>query len=354
MKRFTVKNHIKDNRFPKSVFLGYFVTLLIMSGVHTGLLIGMENAGFSEILQVHITLLYWALVAGSLTLYTRHQVKKAYEIPMHKLAEATAKIAGGDFSVRVSPISDHEKLDYLDVMIEDFNKMAEELNNIETLRVDFFSNVSHEIKTPIAVIKNAAEMLKKDSLSQEKRQEYIDIITEAAGRLNTLITNILKLNKLEKQTITPHISEFDLCEQLVQSALLFETIWENKHIEFEVDFADERKLITADAELLPLVWNNLLSNAFKFTESGGTVILREYTQDNRIYVAVEDTGCGMDEQTKKHIFDKFYQGDTSHSAEGNGLGLALALRVLQLSGGEINVESEQGKGTKLIVSLPQQ
>ena len=179
----------------------------------------------------------------------------------------------------------------------------------------------------------------------------MDTITNAAKRLNALITNILKLNKLEKQRITPNVSAFDLCDQLVQSALLFESVWEEKGIEFEADIADERKMITADAELLPLVWNNLLSNAFKFTGQGGTVTLREYSEDGRVRVEVADTGCGMDEQTKKHIFDKFYQGDTSHSTEGNGLGLALALRVLQLSGGEIDVQSEPGKGTKFTVTL---
>lgn len=352
MKHPQLNTRIRDNRFPKSVFFAYLMTLLIMSGIHIGLIVGMQEAQFPIILKITIPLLYWALVAGSLTVYTRHQVKKAYEIPMHKLAEATAKIASGDFSVRVAPLNDHGKLDYLDVMIEDFNKMAAELNNIETLRVDFFSNVSHEIKTPIAVIQNAAEMLKKPGLSEEKRQEYTNTITHAAKRLNTLITNILKLNKLERQTIVPNPTEFDLCDQLVQSALLFETIWEEKNIGFEADIADERKMITADSELLPLVWNNLLSNAFKFTESGGAVILREYSADGRIYVIVEDTGCGMDEQTRKHIFDKFYQGDTSHSTEGNGLGLALALRVLQLSGGTIDAESSEGKGTKLTVTLP--
>ncbi|MBR1592467.1 MAG: HAMP domain-containing histidine kinase [Ruminococcus sp.] len=344
---------VKSSRFPHSVFWGYFITLCLMSGLHTGLLLLMQKLDLSEIVQVHITLLYWAFVAGSLTLYTRVQVRKTYEIPMLKLAEATAKIADGDFSVRVEPMSEHEKLDYLDVMIADFNKMTEELGSIETLRVDFFSNVSHEIKTPISVIKNAAEMLKKHNLSTEKQQEYIDIITNAAKRLSTLITNILRLNKLENRTIMPHTGEFDLCDRLVQSALMFETVWEEKNIEFEAEIADERKMITADAELLSLVWNNLLSNAFKFTENGGTVTLREYTDNGRIYIIVEDTGCGMNEQTKKHIFDKFYQGDTSHSTEGNGLGLALALRVLQLSGGMIDVESTPGKGTKFIVTLPE-
>ncbi len=351
MKRPQIANAVRNSRFPKSIFFGYYGALLLLSGVHVGLLLGMERAGFHDILIIVVILCFWAIVAGGLTLYTRLQVRKTYEIPMLRLADAAARIAKGDFTVRIDPINPPDKQDYLDVMIGDFNKMASELGSIETLRVDFFSNVSHEIKTPIAVIQNAAEMLQKPGLSTEQQQEYITTITQAAKRLNTLITNILKLNKLERQTITPHISQFDLCDQLVQSALLYESVWEEKQIEFEADIADERKLITADAELLPLVWNNLLSNAFKFTEPGGTVTLRERSDHDRITVTIEDTGCGMDAQTKQHIFDKFYQGDTSHSTEGNGLGLALAMRVLQLSGGEIEVESEAGKGTRFIVTL---
>lgn len=351
MKNQDIAKAARSSRFPKSIFFGYFGALLLLSGVHIALLLGMQRAHFNEILLIHVILIFWALVAGGLTLYTRHQVRKTYELPMLRLADAAAKIAKGDFSVRVEPINDREKFDYLDYMIEDFNKMAAELGSIETLRVDFFSNVSHEIKTPIAVIQNSAEMLKKPDLSEKIRQEYVDTITNAAKRLNTLITNILKLNKLEKQSITPNVSEFDLCDQLVQSALLFESVWEEKGIEFEADIADERRLITADAELLPLVWNNLLSNSFKFTEKGGTVTLREYSGNDKVIVEVQDSGCGMDEQTKKHIFDKFYQGDTSHSTEGNGLGLALALRVLQLTGGEIDVQSEPGRGTKFIVTM---
>lgn len=253
MKHQDIATAARSSRFPKSFFFGYYLALLLLSGVHIGILLGMQQAGFNEILEIIVILCYWALVAAGLTLYTRHQVRKTYEIPMLRLADAASKIAKGEFSARVETVNEREKFDHLDQMIEDLNKMTAELGSIETLRVDLFSNVSHEIKTPIAVIQNSAEMLKKPDLSEDKRQEYVDSITNAAKRLNTLITNILKLNKLEKQSITPNVSEFDLCDQLVQSALLFETVWEEKGIEFEADIADERKLITADAELLPLV-----------------------------------------------------------------------------------------------------
>ena len=353
MKLGKTENAIRSSRFPKSLFFAILADLLIMGGLHFALMWGMIEADFSPILIVHIILAYWSGVAAIITLYVRSIFRRAYEEPMHKLADATAKIAEGDFSVRVDLDNKTDKLDYLDVMISDFNKMAEELCCIETLRVDFFSNVSHEIKTPIAVIQNSAELLKRNDLSDEKKSEYVNTICDAAKRLNTLITNILKLNKLEKQSITLNVTEFDLCEQLVQSALMFENIWESKEIEFDAELEDESLMIRADEELLPLLWNNLLSNAFKFTEKGGTVRLTERQEGECIIVTVEDSGCGMDEQTVKHIFDKFYQGDTSHSVEGNGLGLALALRVLQLTGGSIDVESDPGKGARFIVTLRQ-
>lgn len=174
---------------------------------------------------------------------------------------------------------------------------------------------------------------------------------KASRRLSALIINILKLNKLEKQSIQLVLEPYDLCGQLAECALLFEDRWEEKDIEFEADLEDQA-VIAADASLLELVWKNLLSNAIKFTEPGGTVTLRQTSAANSVEVTVSDTGCGMDEATLEHIFEKFYQGDTSHSIEGNGLGMALVLRILRIIGGDISVSSRLGEGSTFTVKIP--
>ena len=341
---------IRDSRFPPSLFFVYLGVLLLMSGIHTGLIVGMNQLGWNDFWQTVVPILYWSAVAGGLTLFTRRQIQRVYEEPMHKLAEATEQVAGGDFSVYIPPLHTSDKLDYLDVMIVDFNKMVEELGSIETLKTDFFSNVSHEIKTPLAVIQNNAELLRTENLT-DTQQEYTDTIYQSSRRLSDLIGNILKLNKLEKQNITPDTQVYDVCAQLAECALGFEAAWEEKALDFDADMED-RAEIAADPALMELVWNNLFSNAVKFTEPGGSITLTETSDGENVYVSVRDTGCGMDENTKKHMFEKFYQGDTSHAAAGNGLGLALALRVLQLNNFKITVESAPGEGSTFTVIMP--
>lgn len=344
-------HHIKQTRFPTSLFFVLFVVMLLMSGLHTGIVVLMTRLKLHPSIQTAIPLMYWAVVATGLTLYTRWRMKKSYDEPMRILAAATAKVAAGDFSVYIPPYHTADKHDYLDVMLMDFNKMVAELGSIETLKTDFFSNVSHEIKTPIAVIQNYAEMLSRGNLPEKRVQEYAESIQQASKKLSTLITNMLKLNKLDKQTIKPISESYDLCEQLCHCALQFEDLWEQKNIDFVAD-VEERTIISADKELMELVWTNLLSNAIKFTKSGGCVTLCQTSDADSVIVEISDTGCGMSEETVSHIFEKFYQGDTSHSTEGNGLGLSLSLRILQLMDASISVISVLGKGSTFTVTIP--
>lgn len=342
---------IKENLFPPSLFAIYLGVLLLMSGIHTGLIVFMNKMQLGELVQTIVPMLYWSIVAVGLTLFTRQRMRSTYEEPLHKMAEATRKVSEGDFSVYVPTIHTADKLDYLDVMIMDFNKMVEELGSIETLKTDFVSNVSHEMKTPISIIKNYAQLLQTGQASKEQEKEYAKGIEDAATRLSSLISNILKLNKLEHQRITPEIKTYDVCRQLCESVFLYEDAMEKKEIELEADIEDAA-MIKADAQLMELVWNNLLSNAVKFTERGGSITIRQASDEEYVRVSVSDTGCGISKESINHIFDKFYQGDTSHSTEGNGLGLALVKRVLELMDGEIQITSEEGKGSTFLVTLP--
>lgn len=342
---------IKENLFPPSLFAIYLGTLFLMSGIHTGLLVLMGKVHLGQLVQTIVPMVYWGIVAVGLTLFTRRKIRNTYEAPLHKMAEATRKVSEGDFSVYVPTVHTADKLDYLDVMIMDFNKMVEELGSIETLKTDFVSNVSHEMKTPIAIIKNYAQLLRTGKASAEQREEYAKGIEDAASRLSSLISNILKLNKLEHQRIMPEVEVYDVCRQLCESAFLFEDAMEEKGIELEADIEDAA-MIKADRDLMELVWNNLLSNAVKFTKQGGCITIRQTSDEACIRVSVSDTGCGISKESINHIFDKFYQGDTSHSTEGNGLGLALVKRVLELMDGEIQITSEEGKGSTFLVTLP--
>lgn len=342
---------IKMSRFPPSLFATYLVVLSLMSAVHVGLIILANRQQWSDWLHFVVPAIYWGIVAVGLTVFTRQKMTATYEKPLQQLAKATQKVANGDFSVYIPKLHTSDKMDYLDVMILDFNKMVEELGSIETLKTDFVSNVSHEIKTPIAIIKNYAELLQMDNITEEQRKEYAASIESTAVKLSNLVTNILKLNKLENQKITPEKEEYDVCRQLCECAIGFEDAWEEKQIELETDI-EECAMVKADANLLELVWNNLLSNAIKFTEPGGTITIRQSRTKNAIQVSVSDTGCGMSDESIKHIFDKFYQGDTSHSKEGNGLGLPMVKRIIELSDGEIYVSSKEGKGSTFTVILP--
>ena len=206
------------------------------------------------------------------------------------------------------------------------------------------------MKTPLAVIQNYGTLLQSPDLPAEKRVEYAGVITDASRRLADMMTNILKLNRLENQQIYPNFTTFDLGEQLCESLLQYESTWERKNIEIETDIA-ESVFVSADAELLALVWNNLFSNAFKFTETGGKVSLSLTANEAYATVKIADTGCGMSRDVGAHIFEKFYQGDTSRATQGNGLGLALVKRVVDIMQADIGVESSVGIGTTFTVRI---
>lgn len=276
--------------------------------------------------------------------------KLTTERAVRQIVQAAERIIQGDLNARVPPLRGLDHAGGLDIIADYFNRMAEELSGNETLRTDFIANVSHELKTPLAVIQNYSTMLQRPGLPEAQRLEYSRAITDASRRLTNLITNILKLNKLENQQIYPAKEVYDLGEQLCECLLGFENTWEAKNLDICTDL-EEAVLVETDRELLELVWNNLFSNAVKFTPPNGRITLRLRTGGAHAIVQVSDTGCGIRPEVGVHIFEKFYQGDTSHAAQGNGLGLALVKRVVDIVGGSISVESEVDKGSTFTVSV---
>ncbi|MBO7187755.1 MAG: HAMP domain-containing histidine kinase, partial [Clostridia bacterium] len=271
------------------------------------------------------------------------------ERPTQKILNATEKIAEGDFATRLEIKHEYGKYNEYDLIMENLNKMAIELQKNEVLKTDFISNVSHEIKTPLAVIQNYATLLQDENLDSEKRINYSKTLISASKRITDLITNILKLNKLENQEIQEKHETFNLTEALADNVFEFDTIIENKNLELNCDF--DEVTIFSSKSLLEIVWNNLISNAIKFTPDGGKIDITLKRKDKNVEIKVSDTGCGIKSEVGERIFEKFYQGDTSHSTQGNGLGLALVKKVIDILGGEISVQSEVGKGSTFSILL---
>ena len=322
--------------------------MLFVSTLQNTLHITLTEADIKT--SAKITFLNVAFLSLILTISDTIRRKVTVDRPVKKITDAAEKIIKGDFSVRIKQQSKFATDETFNRVIDCFNKMAEELSSVETLRSDFIANVSHEMKTPLAVMQNYGTLLQSPDLTEKKRMEYAKGVTDSSQRMADMITNILKLNRLENQQIYPKVSEFDLGEQLCECLLQYENVWEKAEIEIDTDI-QENVIVKADSELLSLVWNNLFSNAFKFTRPGGTVSVSLTKTNHHAIVKVTDTGCGMTSEVGKHIFEKFYQGDTSHAVKGNGLGLALVKKVVDIMQGEISVESTVGKGTTFTVKI---
>lgn len=343
----------KDGRrgFPLLGFFGFlFMAFLVGAIAIAGYALTYRYVGLTAAILVslvNIVLLAFACL-GIDALRRRIMVHE----PLRKILDGTEKIARGDFSVRFTPNHEWGNYDEFDEIMLDLNRLVEELSKTELIHSDFIANVSHEIKTPLSVINGYARLLAEETSTVEQRKEYVKNLTDAAASLTTLVTNILKLNKLENSGILPENQPFELGESVRDCVLAFEEKLEEKGIELIADIEDVT--ICSDRGLLEIIWNNLLSNAVKFTEAGGAITVEvkaEKTPRKGAWVRVSDTGAGMSAETGARIFDKFYQGDTSRKREGNGLGLALVKRAIDILGGEITVESEIGKGTAFTVRL---
>ena len=327
--------------------------ILLISGVAAGILVYLlarfsllPGEGAPEIGWI---LLFTAFICTAVGTVLSMFVMKLPLKPVNLLITQLNRLAAGDFKARLrfgKPLRSHPSFIEAETS---FNKMAEELENTELLRADFINNFSHEFKTPIVSIAGFAKLLKRERISEEQRREYIGIIEEESLRLAAMATNVLNLTKVENQQILADLSAYNLSEQIRSAVLLLESKWARKELEFELEFGEYD--IEANEELLKQVWINLLDNAVKFSPEGGVVTVTVTEEGKNLAVSIANTGSGIAEEDLGKIFNKFYQADESHGAEGNGVGLAIVRRVVELHGG--TVRAENGENSVIFtVTLP--
>ncbi|MBQ3075763.1 MAG: HAMP domain-containing histidine kinase [Clostridia bacterium] len=294
--------------------------------------------------------LFWELVIVSMLVGTvaTYFASKLFFNPMKKLRQAMDQVANGDLSVQLDP--KESSSGEVQELYAGFNLMTHELRATQVLQTDFVSNVSHEFKTPINAIEGYTTLLQGTDNIDETENEYIEKILFNTRRLSSLVSNILLLSKLENQSIQTDPETYSLDEQIREDLLSLESAWEPKAIEFDVEL--EAVSYHGNRGIMHHVWSNLLSNAVKFSPVGGVIRIRLQTVQDRIVFTVEDQGPGLSEEALKHLFDRFYQGDTSHKEEGNGLGLALVKNILSLCGGQAVAENIQTGGCRFTVTLP--
>lgn len=328
----------------------------ILFFITTSFCVGSGILAYSFVINetklIKFIVLFSTIIVVSLILVFCDYIRRRVMIsgPLNEILDATKLMARGNFKIRLIPKHSYNEYDEFDLIKNDLNKMASELSKSEMLKNDFISNVSHEIKTPLSIIQNYVKLLSKDTLSEEEKHKYLDSLRKACDKLTNLVTNILKMNKLENQRLLIEKKRFNLSESLINQIVQYEELIQNKEIELVCDI-EEDLYINSEESYLEIVWNNLISNAIKFTERKGRIDITLKKLENEYVMKITDTGCGIDNNTGKHIFDKFYQGDTSHSKEGNGLGLALVKKVIDVLGGRISVESEINKGTTFKVFI---
>lgn len=274
---------------------------------------------------------------------------RRFTSPLTMLSRATNEIAKGNFDVKISADRQSYNQSEMSQLISNFNRMAKELSQNELMRKDFINSVSHEFKTPIASISGFATMLKKDDLTDEEKEEFTNIIISESRRLTNLSTNILKLARLDSVEFVDKTKAYSLDEQLRNCVLILEPKWSEKNIELDIEL--DEVMINADEELLTQAWINILDNAIKFTAQNGEIKVLLKKENDKITVKISDNGIGMDEATKARLFEMFYQGDTNHASEGNGLGLAIVKRIIELSGGKIEVQSAPSQGSEFTVTF---
>lgn len=318
-----------------------------LSAFTTTIVFDMITGGTSQTIEI-IGLIAASIVIGALLAFI---VANAFLKPLSELVKATKRVTNGDYTVRLEPdMWARHTVKELRELISDFNEMTEELQNTELFRNDFISSFSHEFKTPLVSIRGFARELYEGDLTDEQRKEFSKIILDETEFLSVMSQNTLLMTSLENCEIITNKTHFPLDEQLRTCMLSLEPQWTEKNIEIDMEELSEVDFYWNE-HFLSHVWYNLFGNAVKFTNDGGLIKVACEKKGGFVYVTVSDSGCGIPDEAIAHIFEKFYQADSSHATKGNGLGLSLVKRIVDLCGGEISVTSQVGKGTEFIVKL---
>ncbi|WP_231584319.1 HAMP domain-containing sensor histidine kinase [Paenibacillus dauci] len=325
-----------------SIFLALLIIVFLSSvGLYTPSPVGTSDAGSGVWLMI-----YFGTVSVLVSIVASLIFSRIPLAPIRQVIRASEELAAGNFSVRIHLKGPKE----LRNLNRSFNHMAEELDSLEMLRSDFINNFSHEFKTPIVSLRGYARILKKDNLSAEERNEYLDIIINESERLAELSTSILHLSKLETQTMIMEKEWFNLTEQIRTAVILLHPKWSAKNIGFLFDSPEF--MVTANEDMLSQVWINLLDNAIKYSPTDSEIQINIVSEDQGIIVAIHDAGPGIEPDKQKYVFDKFYQEDDSHSSSGNGLGLSIAYKIVALHEGTIRIARSDRNGTIFEIILP--
>lgn len=306
----------------------------------------MSTGVSSEVMKSDILMiLLYGAASVMLGTFLSFWLSKAVLSPINKILDGMDSLAEGDFSVRIQTGGDRTTHE----LVEKFNKLATELNNIEVLRSDFINDFSHEFKTPIVSINGLVSLLRNENLPKKKRLEYLAVIEEETSRLSDITTKILQLSKIESQNILTNVTKFNLSEQIRTTMLLLERKWSAKNLIPILDFKEYE--IKANDDLLKQVWINLLDNAIKFSDEGAEVVIDVTADGENVTVSITNTGNTIDKDNLKRIFNKFYRTDSNHSKDGNGIGLFMVKHIVDLHGGMVSVSSEN-RLTTFAVKIP--
>lgn len=331
-------------------FRGYFTifvsAILCLAVIGGSFLERLTNEWISKNLNIpeFVVVIIFSLVIGAISAWF---VVKFALLPIKRIQDAMNEVSEGNLDIAVNEDS---RFDEIEDINHAFNIMVKELRSTEIIQSDFISSVSHEFKTPLSAIEGYTTMLQAEDLTEEERNEYTEKILFNTHRMTELVQNILLLSKLDNQGIERRKEEFLLDEQIRQEILATEMKWQEKNIDFDIDLDVIR--FYGNRSLISHVWSNLLGNAIKFSPNNGKIKMTLKRKDKEVVFTISDEGEGIKEDAKKYIFNKFYQSDTSHKQEGNGLGLALVKKIVNIYNGEVDVHNLEINGCEFIVRLP--